>query len=162
MYERRVHVKVGSSSLPSFSQEDLLLILCFHCVKNRWERLKHMVDIAEFICNQSDLDWNRILFISHKLRCEKILFVSLALTRATVGLELPQNVLERLDAHPKLQVIAKRAVTELPERMSTGVASFSDRFRDNLTVLDTRRGKLRYITMAIFRRVSDLVGSNLD
>ena len=160
MYARSMSVTVGSATFQTFGREDMLLILCFHNVKNRWEQLKHICDIAEFVRSNEALDWDTVYRSARKLKCERILFLGLAMSDVILGLKLPEAVHKRIKAIPGILETANRALAEFHQRSLTGPSGFRTRVRENLAVLDTVGGKVRYLGVATIRRISDMLGSN--
>ena len=49
------------ATVSSLAVEDLLLYLCVHATKHRWERLKWLCDIAELLRARQDIDWAAII-----------------------------------------------------------------------------------------------------
>jgi putative nucleotidyltransferase-like protein len=52
--------RLGSSTIPVLSDEDLLLILCVHGAKHRWDRLEWVCGVAELIRGAPQLNWAEV------------------------------------------------------------------------------------------------------
>ncbi len=88
--------------------EDLLLILCVHGAKHRWDRLGWICDIAELIDSHRDLDWGRIIVQASRLGSGRILFLGLLLAQNLLGARLPDDILRRSEAEPQIQALVKQ------------------------------------------------------
>ena len=159
LYDRSRSVTVSGTSLKTFSDEDMLLILCFHLVKNRWEQLKHVCDISEFVQSAENMDWDLFFSSLERFRCARISLVSLSIANHLLDMPLPPEALGYIRADARVQKITRRAVDFLPNRLESGPASFRERLRDTMTLLERPRDRARYLSVAIFRRMSDFVGS---
>jgi hypothetical protein len=112
LWTRLGEVDLGGSTMPTFSPEDTLLILCVHGSKHRWKRLAWVCDVAETIKAHPGIDWKRLLAQAGELRGERMLFMGLFLASDLLGAPLPEYVLER--------VRADRVVYPLAERVTEG------------------------------------------
>lgn len=77
------------------ANEDLLISLCINSCRKRFFRLKHLFDIAES-ARRLELDWERLAARAREDRCEAIVFTALYVTRETLGCEMPDLELPRL------------------------------------------------------------------
>lgn len=101
-------ITMGGRSLPGFSAEDLLLILCVHGAKHLWFRLLWICDVAELV-NRRRLDWASLLGRATALGVERILLVGLTLAYSLLGAEVPEDVLARC----RRDAAVERLATEL-------------------------------------------------
>ncbi len=88
--------------------EDLLLILCVHGAKHRWNRLGWICDIAELIDGGHDLDWGQIIAQAGRTNSERILFLGLLLAHDLLGATLPDEVLRRIEGDPQAQSLVEQ------------------------------------------------------
>jgi hypothetical protein len=79
------------------SPEDMLLAACINSCRKRFFRLKSLCDIAEIINYFKELDWEVFIHNAKKCHCRYIVYTSLLVTSMTVGCDLPQGVLNKLD-----------------------------------------------------------------
>jgi hypothetical protein len=79
-------------SVPSLAVADLFLFLSVHGTKHRWRSLRWIYDIAELVRNRSDLDWPGLLAASQRLRCRRILILSVVLACELFRLEVPEPI----------------------------------------------------------------------
>lgn len=83
---------VAGQSVPTPGYEDLLVILCVHGTRHRWERLGWLCDVAEIVRRQPDLDWNRAIENAVELGARRVLFLGVVLARELLGAEPPAQV----------------------------------------------------------------------
>ena len=155
LYDRAEEIELGSELIRTFHPDDMLIILCFHGVKNQWRQLKHVCDIAEFVRRQSDLAWPMIVDNARRMRCTRIVYQGLYLARQMLDAPVLEQALTSLE-HGAAHSAADRAIYRFAGRSVAPPPSVSDRFRDNLAVLDTPLHKARYIAVALVRRISAL------
>lgn len=109
MWKRLETVNIAGSAVRSMPVSDLLLYLCLHGSKHRWDRLLWICDIAELIRTHPQLDWHGLLRKARGLGCERVLALGLLLSQNLLGTALPPHVTSRLNAEKNLQAIAASA-----------------------------------------------------
>src|SRR6202008_750239 len=73
--QRAKPVNMQSTSLLTFSPEDMILYLCFHGSKHYWSRLEWISSLAEFIHANGPVDWSTLVNrakASHSLRMLRV------------------------------------------------------------------------------------------
>jgi hypothetical protein len=108
----RTHSFAGRSVL-TLAPEPLLLILCIHGARHRWEKLAWLGDIAAIIRSPAPLDWNRLLADATSLDCERILGLGLSLVHDLLDTDLPVSARQLIEADtdlPPLAMEVKRQV----------------------------------------------------
>jgi len=100
----RTHTIAGRP-VQTLRLEDLLLILCIHGAKHRWERLVWLCDVAEIVRTPGWVDWNVVLRNARRLGSGRILFLGLALASDLLGAELPPIVLRAIAADSVLNAL---------------------------------------------------------
>jgi len=100
LWERLERISLEGTTVLALPPEELLLALCVHGTRHRWERLIWVCDIAELIRAQPGMEWRRALEQAAHLRCARILAVGLLLARDLLGADLPAEVLQRVQADP--------------------------------------------------------------
>ena len=60
LWQRVTPVALPGMTVSSLAPEDLVLYLCVHGAKHRWERLEWVACVAEIVRNNADLDWHAI------------------------------------------------------------------------------------------------------
>jgi hypothetical protein len=89
-------IRIGGLDVLTLSPENLLLVLCIHGGKHRWNTLVWLSDIAEIIQLHADLDWDYAVRQARVHRAERMLLLGLSLTHTVFGTALPENISVRL------------------------------------------------------------------
>jgi hypothetical protein len=97
---------IAGRSVQTLAPETLLLILCIHGGKHRWERLGWLCDIAEIVRSPGTLDWGRLIENAVRLGGGRILFLGLSLARELLGAEPPRPVLDAIRADSVLEPLS--------------------------------------------------------
>ena len=95
--------------------EDLLVILCIHGAKHRWERLGWLCDVAEIIRSCQTLDWDRTIEKATALRSRRILLHGFQLATDILGAQVPPPVRRAIDGD--------RVMNRLSEQVKGWMAS---------------------------------------
>ena len=106
LWKRRVWTSFEGREVPVFSPEDLLLVLCVHGAKHRWDQLNWICDLAELIRVYQGLNWEMLLERASALGCQRILFLGLFLAQDLLGAPLPSDVFERVDSDAAVRSLA--------------------------------------------------------
>jgi hypothetical protein len=73
----------------------MLVLLSIHLASHLWRRLNWICDIAAIVNSKPDIDWELLLRTAQRVGCERILSVSLLLSKNLFGSSLPRHVDER-------------------------------------------------------------------
>lgn len=97
---RLTAMPLGGATVPMFGAEDMLLILCVHGCKHRWDRLEWLCGVAELMRGQGDraVDWERALTDARRYRCERMLLLSVLLAHDLLAAPVPEPILARARA----------------------------------------------------------------
>jgi len=120
LWERLVRVSVAGEPVRTFAPMDLLLTLCVHGSKHRWEKLKWMCDIAEVINTyKEEIEWGKIQREAYKRGIERMLGLGLFLAQEFLGTALPEEISKKvqgnLGAKSVAQQINERLFAEINE-----------------------------------------------
>ena len=74
------------------SPEDTLLALCLHGAKDRWQSLKHVVDVAFFLDAHPHLAWDRLADRAAAEGCRRVLGLGLRLAHSLLGASVPAEM----------------------------------------------------------------------
>ncbi len=108
LWERLAAVSIGGKTVRTFAPGDMLLILCIHGSKHRWEKLKWLCDVAELIrAHKGELDWQEIQRQSRKQRIQRMLRLALLLARDLLGAELPGDISKGLNEDSRTKWVAQ-------------------------------------------------------
>ena len=90
--EASPRIQVAGQSVRTLSPEDLLIYLCVHGTKHRWERLTWIADVAELVQSSGDIDWQTTIERSTALGSLRVVLLGLYLSHAVLGTRLPSRV----------------------------------------------------------------------
>jgi hypothetical protein len=142
--ERLVSLTLGEGSVQVLAAEDLLLLLCLHGAKHRWERLIWIVDVAELIRSQGGMDWGLVLSRARRLHVTRALSTGLGLARNLLGVELPAAA-ESVESKALVEGLTgamMEGLTATAKRTSLAAAAEDGSFQ--LRVMDRWRDRLRF------------------
>lgn len=109
LWERLVPVSIGGKSVLTFAPMDLLLILCVHGSKHRWEKLKWVCDVAELVRSHSrQIDWTKIQQEASGMGVGRMLGLGLFLAHELLGARLPGEVAKRVESDRRMQSVARQ------------------------------------------------------
>lgn len=93
---RRGSFQLAGTSIPVPAPEDLLLALCLHGTKHRWERLIWVYDVAQILYRHPALDWAAVLKRAHALQARRSVLLGLWLAHDIFTITLPPIVRDHL------------------------------------------------------------------
>jgi len=151
-------ISLAGASVLNLAPEVLLLMLCVHGAKHRWEQLKWISDIAELVdANRKKIDWQRLTGQARAQGGERMLLLGLFLAYDLLGAELPQETLQSIHNDPQVKLLAGQVSKRLfheasnPARLRDETPFFywksRERLRDKWALL------WRYFPEYFFRMV---------
>ncbi len=139
-------LNLGGVELKGFRPEDLLLILCLHGSKHKWDTLKWVVDIAELFRTHPDLDWREALYLARASKCERMLALGLFLAHELLDAPLPADLAETIRAMPSIARLAEDVCKNLHDARAKPADSLTElAFLGRLT--DRSNAKLVYLLL---------------
>lgn len=136
--QRAKPVSIQSTSLLTFSPEDMILYLCFHGSKHYWSRLEWISSLAEFIRNNEGIEWSEVTTRAKESHSLRMLKVGLLLAHHLSQVDVPKSVF--LDAEALEP--ARRCAAEFRSRLfaqDLSTPSAFQMFRYNLKLMDRKR-----------------------
>ena len=109
MWKRLETMSIAGSLVNCLPVNDLLLYLCMHGAKHRWERLEWIADVAEVIRNRQETEWKLLLQQSKALGCERALAVGLLLAKDLLSASIPVDVLQKIQSDAMARFLADHA-----------------------------------------------------
>ncbi|HBE20929.1 MAG TPA: hypothetical protein DEG17_06770 [Cyanobacteria bacterium UBA11149] len=106
LWERLIPVPLLGTNILTPSPEDSLLLLCGHGIKECWDKLNRVCDIAALIHKHPNLDWDRVMAEATRLGCQRILFLGLFLAQELLGTVLPEFILSKIEADGVVKELA--------------------------------------------------------
>jgi len=143
VWENLVSVSLGGRDVPSLSPEHLLLFLCAHGSKHRWECLGWICDVA-LVLKRVEVDWVRLLLLARQAHIERMVLLGLRLASDLFDSGLPANVRDRIDADSAVVALASEVRRTLLT-IHTGARSQVDKGLINLRMLERLLDKLRFL-----------------
>lgn len=95
LWAQRTAISLAGQSVPSFGRIELLIYLCLHGSKECWRGLKWICDVAEWMHNYSDVDWDQVMARAQDLRCQRRLLLGVSLAHEVLGSPLPDRVAQQ-------------------------------------------------------------------
>jgi hypothetical protein len=159
LWDRSRPLRVMQTDVPMPGAEDLVMVLAFHGFKNRWDRLKYVVDLTETLRVEKDLDWDHLLRRARRERWRRVLALALQVCERLGAAELPPEA-RAAARDARVGPLADGIVERMPHQATMRVEPYLDRVRLNLLAQDSLRGQARYMAYATARRLSDFVLPN--
>lgn len=156
LWERSQSFEVGGGEVRTTEAEDLLLILCYHGFKNRWERLKFICDLAELVRKRPGLDWETVRARAETMNSRRVLHLGLYLAAEELGAELPDDIRREVNADRRACEIGEAVIKRLPGQIYMKSEPFWERVQFNMHGQDSLGGRLRYATYSAVRRLSEI------
>jgi len=102
---------LSGRSLQVIPPEQMLVLLSIHLASHLWRRLNWICDITAIVNSKPDIDWELLLRTARRVGCERILSVSLLLSKSLLGSSLPRHVDERF-GKDKVSALIVREVSD--------------------------------------------------
>lgn len=118
--------QVSGRTVPVFSLEDTLLILCVHGAKHAWEKIEWICGVAEILHHDDPVDWEELTSRAIETRSLRRLLLGLCLTHDLYGAQLPDHVEELIRRDPQVRSLAVNVTANLfdGEPLGEGIHSF--------------------------------------
>jgi len=148
LWNRLEKVSFSGKEIPAFSPEDLLHTLCFHGYKHCWEGLGWICDIAGLVQNHKEMNWNLVIERAHTAGTERILFLGLSLAKILLDIDLPDDVLHKVQSDAKIKSLTRIVYQHLfsPTNNSLGIG---ERSFFHLRSFKTLSEPLQYLYFAL-------------
>lgn len=142
-------VSVRGASFPVFGREDLLLTLCVHGSKHRWERLEWLCGLGEAIRSGGQVDWDGLLQRATAMGVCREVLLGVLLAHDLLGVVVPERVLDAARADAPVTYLAAQVPRLLAQKSNDAEADSlaTDLFRFRLR--KRRRDRLRFVLYRI-------------
>jgi hypothetical protein len=100
--ERLLPVSVAARMVPTFSVEDLVLILCAHGARHCWESLSWTCDLAELTRTHVEARWDLVLDEARRLHGERLVLLGFALAGELVRAPIPEVIAAQIRVDPAI------------------------------------------------------------
>jgi hypothetical protein len=150
-------ISIGGKTIPTFSPEDLLIVLCVNASKEYWnQHLYPYCDIHEFLQSHSNLNWKLIMQRSGELKCARLFGAALGMTKELYESSLPVEIEKYIQANAEVQLVVKelrQQLFELDVHNSTLISA-----KRHLYFFDSTE---KYFTALIDSRLHRLIYSHI-
>lgn len=114
LWSRLEPISLIGQKVLNLQPEDLLLILCVQVTKDcglgqkNLVKISNICDIAELLRVNQGIDWLSVMEQAGRLGSERMLFLGLFIANDLLGTALPDEVLQRMQAHPVVKQLAEQ------------------------------------------------------
>jgi hypothetical protein len=134
LWERLEPISTIGNKLHSLSSDDLLLYLCVHGAKSRWERLGWICDVAELIRVQPQIDWEQVFEKAKTSNCERMLLLGLQLAHTLLDTPLAEAIAQQIQADSTCQLLA----TQVCEQIQSNTQGLTKKFTLKMLMFQLR------------------------
>ena len=113
MFDHALCLPLGGRDVRCLAPGDLLLALCIHGGKHRWERLSWIRDIAALLARWPQLDLESAVGRAKSTGCARILLLGLAVARSSAGVRLPVAIDRLIDRDQTLLALQQEVMMRL-------------------------------------------------
>ena len=99
---------INKTSCSTFSIEHTIIFLSIHCAKDGWSSLKTLVDLAQLLKINSDIDWDKLILIAKEFKAFYILKIALNFINDFTGAALPEEINRTISDCEKTQRLYKK------------------------------------------------------
>ncbi|MCC9076253.1 nucleotidyltransferase family protein [Litorilinea aerophila] len=107
LWHARRPVSFQDTTIETLAPSHLLLALCIHGAKHRWERLKWVVDVAVVAEAHPDLDWPSLLEEVTRLGLRRLLLLGLALAHGLLAAPVPAEIRQAIHGDPAIHSLVR-------------------------------------------------------
>ncbi len=153
LWNRAQKVRLNDEvSVWGFSPEDRLFSLCYHGVKNQWRALKYVVDLAELIRTQPDLDWANVVEYAERTRSTRVVRLGLSLSQGIMSASLPADIRNWVQDAP-MDDYSFTIEGYLQKRGSLPVLPYRERVHLQLATKDTVTHQIQYGVYSVLQHI---------
>ncbi len=149
LINRAKPIKLSTGTVLTLDPEDLFMVLCLHGGRHRWQMLKWICDIAEFINVYPEFDWDHLLLRGKKLGMRRMVYLGLFLAFDLLDATLPSDIVSQINSDRyvhKLSVNVQKRLFGEKNRSSL----FNKNSIFQLFLKDRFSDKLRYAARSLF------------
>lgn len=151
--ERSRSIDVAGESVPALSWDDLFLALSVNALKDQWDRLRLVSDIAEVARHVTD--WDGIAATATRNGVRRALHLAVLLATDLVDADIPQDVVARAQQDRRSVRLSQSVQQAMVEAEGQTLSSLSHRIKLNMLVQDGLAGQLRYTAYTALRRATE-------
>ncbi len=119
LWKNRQNIAIAGKQVAQFEPETLFIYLCFHACKHHWAEFKWVCDVSEFIQAHPQLNWEIVNKKAKKWGCDRAIDIGLLLVHNLLNLELPENILLKINQDAAAKCLVKEVVDSIFTREFT-------------------------------------------
>ena len=109
-----LHYGIPPKQISTFSTIDMFLVICINATKEYWgQRLYQYCDINEFLLAYKELDFNKVINRAKELRCKRMLYTALLVTKEIFNTPIPSNVLTLIDSYSPVHPVKDELLKQI-------------------------------------------------
>jgi hypothetical protein len=146
LWARTRTVCLGTTEVRTLARDDLLLVLCVHGTRHRWERLEWLCGVAELL-RLGGFDWSHVMARAERLHVTRMLSLGVLLARGLLDAPVPAAVLRALPSRTVVAELARQVERRLfePEPATESASHRMARLGFELRAKDRLSDRLRYL-----------------
>ncbi|MBE9034024.1 nucleotidyltransferase domain-containing protein [aff. Roholtiella sp. LEGE 12411] len=156
LWERQKSLSLAGKIILNLSPEDNLLFLCVHGSRDRWKKLQLISDVATLICISPDIDWVLVMKQANMLGCKRRLFLGILLAKDLLGIELPEEILQRIQVEPEIKSLTIEVIEKL-FRQNDDIPKVFDKSFFDIRIRERLQDKVQY---SIYQSILVIARSN--
>lgn len=102
-------VTICGRKIPTFGRDELALFLAAHGTKEGWRSLVWVCDFAEFVHQNRDIDWERLLDRARRAHSSRSLLLAVFLASTLLDVCVSEKLLEEARRTPQIRALADEA-----------------------------------------------------
>lgn len=149
LFEYQKTIEINNYQVPIFEDEILFLILSFHGTKEKWRRIKWIIDILYFLNKNPNLNWNFIFEQAQKWGILRSVYLSLNLAKRLFNAPIPNSVYKKMKTDHTIDRLAASVIDNIENLEDKKLSIFNFSYfvllsREKIT------DKITYLCRSIF------------
>jgi hypothetical protein len=117
---RAEKTSLGGATIPTLSNEDLLLVLSIHGAMHCWSNLKLVSDLAKLV-EIREIDWLYVFQQAVLKRCQRMIFTGLLLANRLLEAPVPNQILNKAKKDDTALLLAKKVRDRFCSNVQLGI-----------------------------------------
>jgi len=149
LWARRRTIEIGGRTVATLSAEDLVIALCLHAAKHRFQFLDGLCGIGLLSRRSSDVQWEEVVERCTRIGARRMVALAFLLCRELLGTDLPEPVGTLAQQDPKAAILTREILGEF-SKPSAPRPDVLRTPRFHLRCRERRRDRLRYCLLSVF------------
>ncbi|MEI6102817.1 MAG: nucleotidyltransferase family protein [Methanothrix sp.] len=112
IWSRLESINLEGKQIPSFSANDLVLVLSSHAARHEWTQIKYVSDFAGLISHRQ-IDWDKVVDSADRMGLLRILHINLLLAKDLLDAKLPLQMIDEIGRDRSAKEIALKMSEKL-------------------------------------------------